>query len=217
MYLDLDTYIETQTKILQSETLAMKTIRAMDLPRYPEFGGNPAELANTGPSGQTPPILGAFLSRLSVKRVPDSRLDRGAIRGGGSAACRQGGKHSSPNLKEENFKSRYDSTMQASDFLSSELEDLRLKMEKSENAEVSYERDNQIWMVDANQNTTTQKLADLSRALTEAQTQLAQKEASYRIGAFPKRGFAACCADKLRCAESYQAEIHAGRAIRGGR
>src|SRR5579863_5204046 len=40
MYIDLDTYIETQTKILQSETLAMKTIRAMDLAPYPEFGGN---------------------------------------------------------------------------------------------------------------------------------------------------------------------------------
>ncbi|MFZ0213380.1 MAG: polysaccharide biosynthesis tyrosine autokinase [Candidatus Acidiferrales bacterium] len=185
MYLDLDTYIETQTKILQSETLAMKTIRAMDLPRYPEFGGNPAELANTGPSGQTPPILGAFLSRLSVKRVPDSRLIEVQFAAEDPQLAAKVVNTHLQTYKEENFKSRYDSTMQASDFLSSELEDLRLKMEKSENAEVNYERDNQIWMVDANQNTTTQKLADLSRALTEAQTQLAQKEASYQLAHSP--------------------------------
>ncbi|MGH9826937.1 MAG: polysaccharide biosynthesis tyrosine autokinase, partial [Blastocatellia bacterium] len=54
-------------------------------------------------------------------------------------------------------------------------------MEKSEQDEVVYERKNQIWMVDANQNTTTQKLSDLSKTLTEVQTQLAQKEATFEL------------------------------------
>src|SRR5712692_7747003 len=38
-FMDMENYIETQTKILQSETLAMQTIRVLDLGRYPEFGG----------------------------------------------------------------------------------------------------------------------------------------------------------------------------------
>src|SRR6202451_1609146 len=38
-YEDTETYIETQTKILQSETLALMTIKSLDLGRYPEFGG----------------------------------------------------------------------------------------------------------------------------------------------------------------------------------
>ncbi|HEV2289479.1 MAG TPA: polysaccharide biosynthesis tyrosine autokinase [Candidatus Acidoferrales bacterium] len=185
MYIDLDTYIETQTKILQSETLAMKTIRAMDLARYPEFGGNPAELANIGPNQQVPAILGQFLSRLSVKRVPNSRLIEVQFAAEDPQLAALVVNTHLQTYKEENFKSRYDSTMQASDFLSSELEDLRQKMESSENAEVNYERDNQIWMVDANQNTTTQKLADLSHALTEAQTELALKEASYELAHSP--------------------------------
>src|SRR6185437_7291883 len=62
-----------------------------------------------------------------------------------------------------------------------ELEELRMKMEKSDAAEVTYERNNQIWMVDANQNTTTQKLSALSTALTQTQTQLAEKEALYDL------------------------------------
>src|SRR5271154_7055318 len=38
-YEDSETYVETQTKILQSETLALMTIKSLDLGRYPEFGG----------------------------------------------------------------------------------------------------------------------------------------------------------------------------------
>src|SRR6202789_1899196 len=39
--MDMDSYLETQTKVLQSETLAFQTIKSLDLARYPEFGGSP--------------------------------------------------------------------------------------------------------------------------------------------------------------------------------
>src|SRR5271154_5390210 len=39
--MDMDNYLETQAKILQSETVALQTIKSLDLARYPEFGGNP--------------------------------------------------------------------------------------------------------------------------------------------------------------------------------
>src|ERR1700722_12615321 len=38
-YMDSEDYIETQTKILESETLALQTIKSLDLGLYPEFGG----------------------------------------------------------------------------------------------------------------------------------------------------------------------------------
>ena len=55
-YEDTETYIETQTKILQSETLALMTIKSLDLARYPEFGGNPNAIAwqHAGAIGQPP-------------------------------------------------------------------------------------------------------------------------------------------------------------------
>ncbi|HEV2618187.1 MAG TPA: polysaccharide biosynthesis tyrosine autokinase [Candidatus Acidoferrales bacterium] len=181
MSLDLDNYIETQIKILGSETLAMQTIRSLDLPRFPEFGGNPGELVTVEPNQKEPPILGAFLDRLSVTRVPDSRLIQVHFAAEDPQLAAQVVNAHVHNYIEENLKSHYDATMQASDFLRSELEDLRAKMEKSEQDEVVYERQNQIWMVDANQNTTTQKLSDLSKTLTEVQTQLAQKEATVEL------------------------------------
>src|ERR1700740_3089452 len=75
---DMENYLETQAKILQSETLALQTIKSMDLGRYPEFGGTANSLVWThGRSVQArPAILSAFLGRLSVRRVPNGRLTR---------------------------------------------------------------------------------------------------------------------------------------------
>jgi polysaccharide biosynthesis transport protein len=180
-YIDMDNYIDTQTRIIQSQTLAMVTIRSMDLPRFPEFGGDPKALVNTGPNQKEPPILGDFLSRLTVSRVPNSRLIEVQFAAQDPALAAEVVNAHLQNYKEQNFKSRYDATIQASDFLSSELEELRQKMEKSDAAEVAYERNNQIWMVDASQNTTTQKLSQLSNSLTAVQTELAEKEAAYDL------------------------------------
>jgi polysaccharide biosynthesis transport protein len=185
MYMDLEDYIETQTKILQSETMAMTTIRSLDLASYAEFGGNPSQVVSAGPNQKEPPILGAFLSRLSVTRVPNTRLIQVSFESENPQLAAQVVNAHLENFIEENFKSRYDATMQASNFLSTELEELRIQMEKSEDAEVAYERQNQIWMVDSNQNTTTQKLEDLSKSLTDAQTELSKREATYELAHSP--------------------------------
>src|ERR1700730_6032695 len=76
---DLEDYIVTQSKILQSETLAMQTVRSIGLDHLPQFGGSPgkpekAEPADSNASLRRPPVLGAFLLDLTVKRVPNSRL-----------------------------------------------------------------------------------------------------------------------------------------------
>src|SRR6266436_10130900 len=51
MYADLEDYITTQSKILQSETLAMLTVRSTGLDNLPEFGGNPSKPVKPSPPG----------------------------------------------------------------------------------------------------------------------------------------------------------------------
>src|SRR3984893_8858921 len=76
--MDLDNYIETQSKILTSETLALETIRSNGLSARPEFASpnGPSEAITIGSlaNQKRPPELGEFLASLSVKRVPNSRL-----------------------------------------------------------------------------------------------------------------------------------------------
>jgi polysaccharide biosynthesis transport protein len=184
-YMDTEDYLETQTKILQSETLALETIKTLDLERYPEFGGSGAGLnfAQGGDAVKRPAILGPFLGGLSVRRVPNSRLiEVRFVADDPQLAAKIVNTHLQ-NYIEANFRSKYDATMQASNWLSSELEELRVKVQASENARLAYERQNQIWQVDEKQNITTDKLSDLSKTVTAAQTELAQKEALYRMSA----------------------------------
>jgi polysaccharide biosynthesis transport protein len=181
-YMDSEDYIQTQMKILQSETLAMDTVRSLDLARYPEFGGASGDrLMRMAPGGKRPAILGAFLGRLGVSRVPNSRLVEVSFSAQDPQLAAQVVNAHLQTFIEQNFKSKYDATTQASGWLSSELEELRLQVEKTEDARIAYQRENQIWQIDEKQDITTQKLADLSKAVTGAQTELAQKEASYRM------------------------------------
>ena len=182
-YEDAENYIETQTKILQSETMALMTIKSLDLARYPEFGGRPNAIAwqQAGASPQRPAILGAFLGRLAVKRVPNTRLIEVQFEAEDPQLAAQVVNSHLQNYVEQNFRSKYDATTQASNWLSAELEELRIKVERSEDARIAYERENQIWQIDEKQDITTQKLSDLSKAVTDAQTDVALKEALYRM------------------------------------
>ena len=182
-FVDLENYLETQSKILQSETLALQTIKTLSLERYPEFGGDPkgVAFAHSGSVAKRPAILGAFLGRLSVKRVPNSRLIEVIFEAEDPQLAAQIVNTHLQNYVEQNFRSKYDATIQASNWLSSELEELRIKVEKSENARLAYERANQIWQIDEKQDISVSKLSDLSKAVTTAQTDVAEKEALYRM------------------------------------
>ena len=187
LYQDLEDYIETQSKILASETLAMQTIKSLSLDQDPRFGGhpqNPGALEVTATKGgvqSPPPALGAFLGGLSVKRVPNSRLlDVTFATRDPQLAAAIVNAHVN-NFIEQNFRSRYEATTQASNWLANQLDELKGKVEASEDARIKYERDNQIWTIDEKQDVTTQKLADINRELTGAQADRINKEAVYEL------------------------------------
>lgn len=183
MYIDMENYLETQAKVLQSETLAMQTIKSLNLGQYPEFGGPSAmaDLARSGGLQRRPAILGSFLGGLSVKRIAGSRLIEVQFEAEDAQLAAQIVNAQLQNFIEQDFRSRFEATTQATTWLSSELEELRIKVEKSENTRVTYERQNKIWSVDEKQNITTQKLGDVSKSLTDAQADLIQKQAMAQL------------------------------------
>jgi polysaccharide biosynthesis transport protein len=181
---DLDVYIETQSRILTSQTLAQATVKSLQLDHDPAFGGHPTDpntLQVAKPSsGSASPALGAFLGNLSVKRVPNSRLlDVTFAATDPEMAAKAVNTHIA-NFIEENFRSRYEATTQASNWLANQLDELKAKVERSEDARINYERANQIWTIDEKQDISTQKLADINRELTAAQSDRIAKEAVYQ-------------------------------------
>lgn len=178
---DMDNYIETQSKILMSETLALQTIRTTGLANHPNYaaGGTPSEAIAAGSlaNQKRPPELTAFLNSLTVKRVPNSRLlDVSFEETDPQLAAQILNKHLD-NFIEQNYRGRYEAMTQASRWLADQLDELKIKVQHSEDARIAYERKNQIWAVDDKQNVTTQRFADLNKDLSEAQSDRMKKEA----------------------------------------
>jgi GumC protein len=181
LMIDTENYIETQSKILTSETMALETIRNSGLSALPQYSSSngPSEAVATGSlaNQKSPPELAAFLASLSVKRVPNSRLmDVSFESTDPQLAARVVNAHLETYV-QRNFQSQYDSTTRATTWLRDQLDELKIRVQKSEDARIAYERQNQIWTLDDKQNITTQRFTDANRELTTAQTERVKKQA----------------------------------------
>lgn len=186
-YVDLDNYIETQSKVLQSDTLALKTVRSLGLSDEPAFGGTfgantqiPALSASEAPF-MRPAILDAFEGSLSVKRVPNSRLLDVTFACVDSQLAAKILNTHLQNFIDEDYRSHYESTARASNFLNAQLDELKNKVEKSDEKRLEYEREKQIWTIDEKQNIATEKLSEIDKELTDAQADRIKKEAEYTL------------------------------------
>ena len=81
---------------------------------------------------------------------------------------------------EQNFKTKFESTMQASDWLSKQLVDLQMKVETSQEKLVRYQKEHEILGTDEKSNIITEKLDELNKEMTTAELDRMQKEAVYR-------------------------------------
>ncbi len=182
--MDMDNYIETQSRILTSETMALQTIRNSGLAAHPDFsnGGVVSEAIATGSlaNQKRPPEIAAFLGSLTVKRIPNSRLMEISFESTDPVLAARILNAHLENYKAQNIQSRYDATAEASAWLASQLSDLKLKVERSETDRINYERENQIWSLDNDKgNMTTQRLSDLNKDLTDAESETLKKRALY--------------------------------------
>src|SRR5437879_2002520 len=183
--MDQDNYIETQSKILTSETLALQTIRINGLSARPEFSSpnGPSDAIAIGSlaNQKRPPELAEFLGSLTVKRVPNSRLmDVSFESTDPQLAARIANAHISSYI-EQNFRSKYEATTRASTWLTDQLTELKVRVQKGEDARIAYERQNQIWTLDDKQNITSQRLGDINKQLTDAQSERMKKESLYQF------------------------------------
>ena len=183
--MDSENYIETQSKILTSETLALQTIRNSGLSARPEYSSSegPSDAVATGnlANHKRPSELGAFLGSLSVHRVPNSRLmDVSFESTDPQLAARIVNAHLETYV-QRNFQTQYDSTARATTFLKDQLEELKKRVQNSEDARIAYERQNQIWTLDDKQNMTTQRFADANRELMQAQSERMKKQSLYEF------------------------------------
>ncbi len=181
--------IDTQVKILQSTSLALLVIRRLGLDSRPEFAGSSPSEAKAGALpklsqqnlGREEQLLQRFQSNLRVQQVPNTAIVEIRYSSPDAALAAEIANATAESFIEQNIKARYDSTMQAADWLSKQLADLQIKVEVSQARLVEYQQQNGIIGADDKQNLTVEKLNGLSKELTLAQVERIQKQSLYEI------------------------------------
>ena len=184
------TDLDTEVRILHSDLLALQVIKQLNLEHLPEFGGTGSPSTSSlefttealqPDSARANSLLAAFKGNLRVILEPNTRIiDIHYLSPNKDLAARVVNALASTYI-EQNFKTRFESTMQASDWLSRQLVDLQMKVETSQEKLVKYQKDHQILGIDEKQNITTAKLDELNKELTAAESERMQKESVYRL------------------------------------
>jgi succinoglycan biosynthesis transport protein ExoP len=188
---DYEATMETQVAILRSDALAMNVIEAMHLDQNPKFTNvarqqpeDSLHVSNMEPDpAAAATLLGRFRRGLSVLLIPNSRLVQISYTDPDPRLATEISNALVRTFTEENFKTKYEAVTQTSDWLSSELADLQMKVQTSEEKLVRYQKDHSILGVDEKQNIVTAKLDELNKELTGAETDRIQKESNYRLAA----------------------------------
>ena len=181
------TDLDTEVRILQSDLMALQVIRQLNLDKRPEFGGRAdqkqpnlvADPLQTD-SNRTSALLGGFRGNLHVTLIPNTRIIEIHYTSTDPQLAASAVNTLAATYVEQNFKTKFESTMQASDWLSKQLVDLQMKVETSQEKLVRYQKEHEIFGVDDKQNIITEKLDELNKEMTASEFDRMQKEAVYR-------------------------------------
>jgi succinoglycan biosynthesis transport protein ExoP len=184
------TDLDTEVRILHSDLLALQVIKQLNLDQMPEFGGHGAATSSSlalttdalqPDSAKANALLGAFKGSLHVVLEPNTRIIDIHYRSPNKELAARVVNTLANTYIEQNFKTRFESTMQASDWLSRQLVDLQMKVETSQEKLVKYQKEHQILGIDDKQNITTAKLDELNKELTTAESARMEKESVFRL------------------------------------
>lgn len=203
---DLD-YLDTQVQILQSDGLAMRVIRALHLDRNSEFVDK-TKITNSPPSReQSQNILGlgsegsyfreqleladstlleatalrALQNNLSVNPIKGSRLVEVSFASHDPKVSQAVCNSLVTQFIDQNYRNRYVTTMEASEWLSSQLNDLRQKVSESNHAVADYQKRYGLVESDARDVPLGQLMAEVSRQMSNAEADRIEAEASVRM------------------------------------
>jgi len=193
-----DSYLETQYKLLRSESLARRVVKELHLDHNTEFdvptqsGLAGKENAAAGAVHAFPTdskhesaVLKHFEDLVNVEPVRRSRLVQISFDSQDPKLSANIVNSLAANFIQENLENRWEATQKASAWLSQELDALKIRLEKSEDALRQYAEANGLLFLETEQgkteNIVDQRLRQLQDELTKAQADRFQKEAVYRL------------------------------------
>lgn len=182
-----DDYYQTQYKLLQSRSLARRVVEGLNLLQDPEFGGprspevvQAALAAQPGDSPVMESAIDGVVGRLSVQPVKNSRLVAVSVETFRPELAAQIANELSRRYIEQTLEFRYQTSSEATKWLSQQLDDQRAKVAAAEQALQRLKEREGIVNVEERRTLLDAKLQQLGANLTALKTTRLEKEALWR-------------------------------------
>ena len=180
-------YLETQSKKLESDELAISVIRKLRLDQDPDFASpskirqtlaGAARVNETAPalSPQESDALTTFKSRLKVQRDSSSRLISVSFAAHDPHTAAQVANELVSEFNDQNSKALHEAIVQSSALLSQQLDDIRSNMDHSNEALVEFQKKTGIVDLDTNKSTLGDEMSILDQQLASARADRIQLE-----------------------------------------
>ncbi len=190
-----DAYLETQYKVLASDDLAERVIHQFGLDRQAEFlpstyvwpwSVSAAPVSSSFPDRSVREVvLTRFQDRLDVRPVRRSRAVELRFDSQDPELSARTVNAVVENYIQKNFEARWDAAQKASVWLSQQLQDLKAKLEKSEDDLQKYAADNGILYLETGkgdaESIVNQSVREIQEELTRAEADRFEKESVYRL------------------------------------
>ena len=177
--------LDSALTVLESSTVALAVIQQTKLAERKDFAGRWTQPPGTDVATLTPEardhLLRRFAKALKVEVVPKTDILTVQFRAKDPALAAAVVNATVSSYAERNFRSRYDSAAQVSNWLSAQMEDLKLKANQAQEKLAALQKKRGLIGVDETDNIVTDKLKDLNEELTAAESDRILKEARYRI------------------------------------
>jgi polysaccharide biosynthesis transport protein len=198
-----DAYLETQYRVLASDDLAERVIQKLSLYQQEEFvptarvwpwsvSASPLFPSPSPRDGAAVPdlsvreaVLTRFQDRLEVRPIRRSRAVELRFSSHDPELAARAVNAVAENYIQKNLEARWDATQKASEWLSLQLQDLKAKLEKSEDDMQKYAKDNGLLYLETDKGSTesivNQSVREIQEELTKAQSDRFEKESVFRL------------------------------------
>jgi succinoglycan biosynthesis transport protein ExoP len=183
--IDLDTKLQTQVRIVQSDTIANSVIKELGLQNNTAFVGKQAKLSGNDFDSmdlQTRAVLKNRLHRnLTVQLVPKTEIMEIHFRSQDPKLAADVANAIARTYIEHNFQTKYQATRQTSDWLAKQLDDVKKRAELAQQDVITYQKKTGLFGADESHNIVIDRLELLNKSVSEAETDRIVLEAKYRI------------------------------------
>jgi capsular exopolysaccharide synthesis family protein len=183
---DVDGRVKTEVAIIQSNTVAMQVMESLGMYTNPHFAGKDAvkdsvqDLSQLNPS-QRQRLLERFNGSLTVKVLPSTQVVEIRFRSSDPVLATAAANSIIDEYMRRNFHVRVDGTMQVSQWLSRQMDEIRASTTAAQQKLADFQRKNNLLGTDESDNIVTDRLKRLNEELTQAEADRIVKEGRYRL------------------------------------